>query len=95
MKYEPMNERILVKQTEVDDRKDSKLILPNDNRLHKYFRVLAVGPGMVTQTGERVKPTLSEGDLVLMLSKSGTSIRINDEEFKLTSEREILCKVTE
>ena len=91
---QPMNERILVRPIEFNDRIDSKILMPAElNSIHHYCEVVAVGPGALAQNGERIEPTLAVGDKVLMLSKHGTVLRVHGEELRLTSEREILCKV--
>lgn len=91
-----MNERILVRLIELDDRKDTKILMPKGLKSnHCYCEVVAVGPGVLTQSGSRVEPTVSVGDVVLMLPSHGTKIRVHGEDLKLTSEREILCKVVE
>lgn len=94
MELQPMNERILVRQIELDDRKETKILMPRMMQSGQtYCEIVAMGPGALSISGERIKPTLAVGDKVMMLPTHGTKIRINGEELKLTSEREILCKV--
>tara|TARA_R100001244_G_scaffold25113_4_gene25659 strand:- start:104367 stop:104660 length:294 start_codon:yes stop_codon:yes gene_type:complete len=90
-----MNERILLELVDYDDRESTTLILPEGaHKTHLYFRVLAVGPGMVTHNGQRVEPTVKEGDMVIMVG-GGTPIRIDRKDYRIATERDFIAVVPE
>lgn len=92
---EMINERILLESVDYDDRESTTLILPEGaNKTHRYFKVLAVGPGLITHDGVRVEPTVKVGDLVIMIS-GGVNLRINMTDYKVASERDLIAVVSQ
>ncbi len=56
-------------------------------------KVLAVGPGRVSDTGTRVPLDVSVGDVVIYSKYGGTEIKYNGEEYLILSARDVLAVV--
>jgi chaperonin GroES len=53
--------------------------------------VIAVGPGRVTDEGERVSPEVKKGDIVLYGKYSGTEVKVGDKDYLILREGDILA----
>jgi chaperonin GroES len=53
--------------------------------------VIAVGPGRVSEEGKRIAPEVRKGDTVLYGKYSGTEVKIEDEEYLILRESDILA----
>jgi len=91
MKIRPLNDRILVKRVEPEQKAKGGLIIP-DTAKEKPLEglVIAVGVGRLNDAGERVASEVKAGDRVLVGKYTGTEIRIEDVEHVMVREEEIL-----
>ena len=91
MKIRPLYDRILVKRIEPKEQVRGGIIIP-DTAKEKPMEatVRAVGPGKLDDSGKRVPCEVKAGDRVLIGKYSGTDIKIDDEEFVIVREDEIL-----
>ena len=94
-KIKPLADRVLVKEDA--DSKEKKtstgIIIPvtvNEDKGSKRGVVVAIGPGRVEE-GELVKPSVKEGDEVLF--QWGDKLKIDDEEYYIVRESEILAVI--
>jgi chaperonin GroES len=55
-------------------------------------KVIAVGPGRMTDEGKRIAPDVEVGDIVLYTKYGGSEIKIDGEEFIIMRESDILAK---
>ena len=88
----PLGDRSLVKPEEQEETTKSGLVLP-DTAKEKPQRgtVIAVGPGRVTDEGKTIPLEIKAGDTVLFAKYSGTEIRLEDEDYLLIAERDVLA----
>ncbi len=93
MKMQPMGDQVLIKQQERADKTESGIILvdgPDEEFV--YADVVAVGPGLFTQTGNRIPMSVKKGDTIL-LSKNNLGgqkkIKFDSVEYILVREMEI------
>ena len=93
MKMQPMGDQVLIKQQERADKTESGIILvdgPDEEFV--YADVIAVGPGLFTQTGNRIPMSVKKGDMVL-ISKNNLGgqkkVKFDDTEYILVREMEI------
>ena len=93
MKMQPMGDQVLIKQQERADKTESGIILvdgPDEEFV--YADVIAVGPGLFTQTGNRIPMSVKKGDTIL-LSKNNLGgqkkIKFDSVEYILVREMEI------
>jgi len=91
MTVKPLYDRVLVKRLEEEEVKKGGIIIP-DTAKEKPQRgkVVAVGEGKVGDDGKRRPLEVKEGDVVLFGKYAGTEIKIDDEEYLIMREDEIL-----
>jgi chaperonin GroES len=92
MKMKPMGDQILLKKKEGQETTKSGIILTSGTKNYEYADVIAVGPGIFTQTGDRIKMTCKVGNVVLLhsrLLKGDNEITLDDEQYVLVRESEI------
>jgi chaperonin GroES len=94
MKVKPLQDRVLLKRLEVEEKTPGGIIIPDTAKEKpQECKVIAVGPGKTLENGEIKKIALKEGDRVLIGKYSGTEIKINGEEHIIVREDEILAVV--
>jgi len=94
MAIEPLYDRVVIEPLEEEEVSAGGIVLP-DTAKEKPQRgkVVAVGPGKVTEDGERIAPVLKKGDEVLFGKFAGTEVTIDDKEYTIMRESEILAKI--
>lgn len=92
MRAKPLNDRVLVKRSEEDDAIKGGIIIP-DTAKEKPMKgeVVAVGPGKVREDGKRSPLDIKTGDRVLFGKYSGTEIKLEDQDYLILREEEILA----
>lgn len=88
----PLGEKIVVERLEADSKTAGGIVLP-DSAKEKPQRgiVKAVGCGRLLDNGERAKMLVSVGDQVIFTAYAGNEIRINEDEFMVMSESDVLA----
>jgi chaperonin GroES len=91
MKFKPLRDRVFVKFSAEEEKTAGGLFIP-DTAKEKPQRgtVIAVGPGKVTDDGKRQPIEVKVGDTILFDKYSGSKIRIDDEEYLIIREEDIL-----
>lgn len=94
MKLKPLNDRVLVKRLEMEEKTAGGIYIP-DSAKEKPMKgeVVAVGPGKLDDAGERVAMTVKEGDLVLFAKYAGTEVSVDGDETLVMREDDILAIV--
>jgi len=96
VKLEPLADRLVVKPIEREEVTRSGIVLPDTAREKpQEGKVLAVGPGRVSEDGKRIAMDVKVGDIVIYAKYGGTEIKIDDEELMILRESDILAKKTE
>jgi chaperonin GroES len=96
MKARPLSDRVLLKRIEEKGEvKKGEIIIP-DTAKEKPMEgeVISVGPGKIMEDGKRSPMDLKAGDRVLFGKYAGTEIKIDDEEYVIMREEEILAVIT-
>jgi chaperonin GroES len=94
MKMKPMGDQILIKEEKKSDKTDSGIILVDGayDEEFVYAEVIAIGPGLFTQTGNRLPMSVKPGDTIL-ISKNNLGgqkkIKFDGVEYILVREMEI------
>lgn len=90
----PLDDRVVVKVLDAEEKTAGGIVLP-DTAKEKPQRgqVTAVGAGKLTNDGKRASMTVSVGDEVVFGKYSGSDVKINDEDFKVLRESDLLAKV--
>jgi chaperonin GroES len=92
MKARPLHDRVVLKRIEEKEMVKGGIIIP-DTAKEKPMEgeVISVGPGKVMEDGKRSPMDLKAGDRVLFGKYAGTEIKIDDEEYVIMREEEILA----
>ena len=89
----PLSDRVVVMPEEVDEKTASGIILPDTAKEKPQMgKIVAAGPGKISDNGNTVEMTLKAGDKVLYGKYSGTEITLNDDEVLIMRESDILAK---
>ena len=91
MNIRPLQDRIIVKRLESEEKTKGGIIIP-DSAKEKPMegQVIAVGKGKLNDSGERVAPDVKAGDIVLFSKYAGTEVKIDSEEHLIMREDDIL-----
>ncbi len=92
-KLQPLADRVLVKPIEKEEMTKSGIYLPDTAKEKpQEGKVLAIGPGKISDDGKRIPLELKVGDTVIYAKYGGTEIKIDDEELIILRESDILAK---
>jgi len=89
----PMGDYVLLKKREGQETTKGGIILTTESNNYEYADVIAVGPGLFTQTGDRISMTCKVDDAVLVSSrllKGDNEVSFDDETYVLVREAEIV-----
>jgi len=91
MKIRPLQDRIIVKRIEEEEKTKGGIIIP-DSAKEKPMEgeVISVGSGKVLENGTKQAPEVKAGDRVLFGKYAGTEVKIDDEEHLIMREDDIL-----
>ena len=90
----PLEDRVVVKASEAEQTTASGLVIPDTAKEKpQEGTVIAVGPGRISDQGERIPLDVHEGDLVVYSKYGGTEIKVSGEEYLILSARDILAIV--
>ena len=94
IKIRPLDDRIVVKTLDAEQTTAGGIVLP-DSAKDKPQRgvILAVGPGRLTETGDRADLSVAVGDAIIFGKFGGTDIEWDGDEVKILRETDILAKV--
>ena len=94
MKVVPLNDKIVVKRVEAEDRTAGGIVLPDTAKEKpKQGKVLSLGDGKLLDNGKRAPFQVKEGDRVLFSSYAGNEVNIDGEDLLVMSEDDILAVV--
>jgi chaperonin GroES len=89
----PLHDRVLVKRVEEKETVKGGIIIPDSAKEKpQEGEVIAVGAGKI-EKGERVPLDVKAGDRILFGKYSGSEIKIDDQEYLILREDEILAKL--
>ena len=92
MKIRPLSDRVVVQPMEAEEKKQGGIIIPDTAKEKpQQGKILAVGPGRVSDSGEKVAMEVKVGDVVLYGKYSGTEVTIDDEDLLIMRESDILA----
>ncbi len=94
LKLRPLGDRVWVEPIEQEDSTASGIILPETAKEKpQEGKVLAVGPGLLTDKGVRQAPEVKVGDRILFAKYSGTEIKQEGTKYLIMRETDILAIV--
>ena len=93
MKLKPLADRVLLKPVEAMETTASGIILSTANKEKPVIsEVVAVGPGGVVD-GNEVEMVVKVGDKVVVAKYAGTEVKLDDKEYSIVRQSEILAVV--
>lgn len=92
MKLKPLHDNVVVKPMSAEETTASGIVLPDNANKEKPEKgeVLAVGPGKIMENGQLKAMNVKVGDKVIFKKYSPDEIKIDEEEYLLISEGDIL-----
>jgi len=94
VKVVPLNDKIVVKRLEAEDRTSGGIVLPDTAKEKpKQGKVLSLGDGKLLDNGKRAAFQVKEGDRVLFTSYSGNEVTVDGQEYLIMTEEDILAVV--
>ena len=91
MKFNPLHDRILIKRIEEKETVKGGIVIPDTAKEKpQEGEVIAVGNGKKTDEGKIIPLDVKAGDRILFGKYSGTEIKIDNEEFLILKEEEVL-----
>ena len=95
MKLAPLGDRVVLKQLEAEEPTKSGIVLPgNAQEKPQQAEVIAVGPGGVVD-GKEVVMQVAVGDKVIYSKYAGTEVKLEDEQFIVVRQNDIVAKVVD
>ncbi|MEK9132604.1 MAG: co-chaperone GroES [Patescibacteria group bacterium] len=95
-KLRPMDDRILVEPVEAESATSFGLVLPDTASKEKpqKGKVVAVGPGKLTEDGKRVAMTVKAGDTILYTKYGPTEVKVEGKEIYFLQESDVLAIIS-
>ena len=94
MKVRPLDDRVLVKPMESEEKTEGGIVLPDTAKEKPMKRtVQAVGGGKLLKSGTRSPLSVKVGDRVIYGKYSGHDIKIDGVELKIMKEDDVLAKI--
>ena len=91
MKFSPLHDRVLIKVLDSEEKTKGGIIIPDTAKEKpQEGEVVAVGPGAKTEDGKTVKMDVKVGDKVIFGKWSGTEIKIDNIEYSIMKESDIM-----
>ena len=91
MRLKPLDDRVIVKQLEAQEKTPGGIILPDAAKEKPQIgKVIATGPGKMLDNGKRAKMSVKKNDEVIYGKYSGSEVEIDDEKLVVLNESDIL-----
>lgn len=93
MKIKPLGERVVIKMLENEETTKGGIVLPGSAKEKpQVAEVMAVGPGGIVD-GKEIKMEVKVGDKVLISKYSGTEVKLDNQEYTILKQSDILAIV--
>ena len=94
IKLRPLGDRVVVRPLAREEMTKSGIVLPDTAKEKpQEGEIIAAGPGRLTDDGEREPMDVKVGDKVLYAKYAGTEFKVDDDEFLIVSQKDILAVV--
>jgi len=92
-KIEPLGDRVVIKPMPKEEVSKGGIVLPDTvKEKPQEGKIIAVGPGRLTEDGKRIAMEVKKGDKVIYSKYAGTEFKLNDEELVIMREGDLLAK---
>ncbi|HKB36928.1 MAG TPA: co-chaperone GroES [Gemmataceae bacterium] len=94
MRVVPLNDKIVVKRLEAEEKTPGGIVLPDTAKEKpRQGKVVSLGDGKLMENGKRAPFQVKEGDRVLFGSYAGNEVTIDGQEYLIMTEDDILAVV--
>lgn len=94
MNIKPLADRVVIKPSDPEEKKQGGIIIPDTAKEKpQEGEIVAVGPGKVNDSGNKVEMEVKKGDRVLYGKYAGTEVTIDGQEYLIMRESDILAVV--
>ena len=91
MKIQPLGDRVLVEPQKEEESTKGGIIIPESAREKPMQgKIIAVGAGKRDDDGKLIPMNVKKGDLILLPKYGGTEVKLNDQEYQIVREDDIL-----
>jgi chaperonin GroES len=91
MKLKPLDDRVVVKQSEAEEKTSGGIFLPDTAKEKPQIgKIVAVGPGKILDSGKRGKMSVKKGDEVVYGKYMGNEIEIDSKKYVILRESDLL-----
>lgn len=92
MKVKPLSDRVVILPLEAEEKTSGGIYLPDTAKEKPQMgKIVAAGPGKVSDSGQLVKMEVKVGDTVLYGKYSGTDITLEEKDYLIVRESDILA----
>ena len=90
----PLGDRLVIQPVEQEEVLASGIVIPDTAKEKpQQGEVMAAGPGRLDDNGKRIAMEVAVGDRILYGKYSGQEIKLDQDEYIVLSEKDVLCKV--
>ncbi len=94
VKIKPLGDRVLLQLGEVVEQIKGGIVIPDSAKEKpQEYKVIALGTGKLDKDGNKIAFNVKVGDIVLTSRYGGTEVKVNDQEYKVVSEEDILAVI--
>jgi chaperonin GroES len=95
IKIKPLGGNILVEPVSEESKTDSGIVLPDtvDKEKSQKGKIISLGTGKVTSAGRKIPNNVKVGDIVIFKKYSPDEVEIDDKEYLIMSEEDILAVI--
>lgn len=91
MKLRPLDDRVVIKQSEAEEKTAGGIILPDTAKEKPQIgKIIAVGPGKILDNGKRAEMSVKKNDTVIYAKYMGNDIEIEGEKYVILKESDVL-----
>lgn len=95
VRLQPLGDRVVIKEITREEVTKGGIVLPDTaQEKPQEGEVIAVGPGKVTDDGERIAMDVHVGDKVIYSKYAPTEIKVDGEEYLIVRESDILARLS-
>lgn len=93
MNIKPLEDRVLIEPVSQEEKTKSGIVLPDttDKEKPEQGKVIAIGAGRIDNNGKRILMTVKVGDVVLFTKYGPNEVKIDDKEYLIAKEEDILA----
>ena len=93
MQIKPLEDRVLIEPISQEEKTKSGIVLPDtvDKEKPEQGKVIAIGPGRIDSNGKCIPMDIKKGDVVLFTKYGPSEIKINNKEYLIAKEEDILA----